>query len=168
MVYNRGRVCLTQLHCAVYIITIRKLMDHNIERWQAPYSQLTLFCAEDYKQIVVTGSYSKYMCMTLSLSRFLTTIYILLLQILYSRKFSNGANFAYFEHIQIVWKLEPIKSFARDYSNLSRIANFHLLRCSRCPCKYGSRVSSPCMVKEACIMSQKVQITPTCVPGGVA
>ena len=52
--------------------------------------------------------------------------------------------FAYFKHIEIVRKLEPMKEFARewkDYLILSCMATFPLLRCSRYTCKHGRCVS---------------------------
>ena len=73
--------------------------------------------------------------------------------------------FAYFEHVQIVRKLEPMKILARDYPILSHTAMFRLLWHSRCPCKYGSRVSLPWWWKDARTMIRKLRISPTCVPG---
>ena len=89
----------------------------------------------------------------------------------YSWKFLNGANFCILQTHTNCAKIRTNEYFwprLRDYPILSYTETFCLLRCSRCPCKYGSCLSSPCVVKEAYTMSRKVRISPTCVSGGVA
>ena len=86
----------------------------------------------------------------------------------YSGKFSNGANFRIFRTYTNCVKIRNYASIfprVQNYPILSHKATFHLLRCSRCPCKHGS---PPHQVKEACTMFRKVQKSLTCVPGGVA
>ena len=69
--------------------------------------------------------------------------------------------FAYFEHIQIVQKIEPTKLFPEmtRQPNFPLTGTFRLFHCSKCPCTYGRRVLLPRWRKKHAPWVEKLQLT---------
>ena len=138
------------------------LPDNNA--WVTPY-----FC-ERNRLMLSFVSTSSSVCKLSHRGQFSNGTNFRILRMVQISHISNGANFRIFRTHTDCAEIRTYENFhlrSRAYSILSQCtATFCLLRHSKSPCKYGSRVSSPWMVKEAWTMSREIWINLTRVPGG--